>query len=93
MQTFIPKQLIFSLEEKNKKKIELDRFLDCGVIEKATTDTDNECISNIFIRPKKCVRIILNLKYYNSQYTFQTHFKIESLRTAISAMRENGFIE
>ena len=52
-QTFIPKPIKFSSEEKIKIQHELDRFNECGIIERASDDTENKFISNIFIRPKK----------------------------------------
>ena len=93
-QTFIPRPIKFSSEEKIKIQHELDRFIECGIIERASDDTANEFISNIFIRPKKDrrARIILNLKYFNENYVEKSHFKMESLRSAINMMRKDCFL-
>lgn len=94
IQTKIPKPLKFSAEETDKIATELKRFLACGIIECVSESTDNEFISNIFIRPKKDgrVRVILNLKHFNSLYVDKSHFKMESLRTAINSMRPNCYM-
>lgn len=93
-QSLIPKPIQFTTEEHIKIKAELQRFLDCGIIEPASMDTKNEFISNIFVRPKKDgrVRIILNLKYFNSNYVKNSHFKMESLRSAINMMRKDCYL-
>ena len=72
---------------------ELKRFLNCGIIELSDDKSDDEYISNIFIRPKKDgrVRFILNLKLFNSLYVEKCHFKMESLRSALNAMRKDCY--
>lgn len=93
-QTYIPRTIKFTTEENIKIRQELTRFLKCGIIEKASNDTNNEFISNIFIRRKKDgrIRIILNLKYFNEHYMEKTHFKMESLRAAINMMRKDCYL-
>ena len=50
-------------------------------------------VSNIFTRPKSDgrIRIILNLKQFNKQYVEKVHFKMETLQSAITAMRQNCY--
>ena len=70
---------------------ELKRFLNCGIIEISDDKSEDEYISNIFIRPKKDgrVRLILNLKLFNSLYVEKCHFKMESLRSALNETRKD----
>jgi len=93
-QVHVPSPFAFSEKERKLIASELDRFLECGIIELATDDMCDEFISNIFIRPKKDgrVRIILNLKVFNEYHVEKIHFKMESLRSAIAAMRKNGYM-
>ena len=93
-QKFVPTPLKFSNEEADKIQKELNRFLLNRIIEPAMEDTQDEFISNIFIRPKKDgrVRIILNLKLFNEKYVDKFHFKMETLRSAIQAIRKNGYM-
>ena len=72
---------------------EIDRFLHCKIIEKVNDSIEGEYISNIFFRPKKDgrIRIILNLKSLNKNYIEKVHFKMETLQSAINAMRKNCF--
>lgn len=92
-QNFIPKPLKFSCEEQQKIDKEIARFLQCKIIEKVDKVEDNEFISNIFFRPKKDgrVRIILNLKSFNKHFLEKMHFKMETLQSAIDAMRQNCY--
>jgi len=71
--------------------MEIQRFLNHGIIEKANENTECEYISNIFTRQKSDgrIRIILNLKQFNKQYGI--HFKMETLQSAITAMRQNCY--
>ena len=89
----IPNPIKFSDEEQSKIDSEVNRFIKCKIIEKATEAHNNEFISNIFFRPKKDgkVRIILNLKNFNEHFLEKIHFKMESLQSAIDAMRKNCF--
>jgi len=52
----------------------------------------DECILNIFIRPKTDgrVRLTFNLKVFNEYHVEKTHFKMESLRSAIAAIRNQS---
>lgn len=88
-----PKPLKFSNEEQLLIDLETDRFLKCKIIEPITETDPHESVSNIFFRPKKDgkIRIILNLKTFNSNYLEKQHFKMETLQSAMAAMRKNCF--
>ena len=88
-----PKPLQFTYEEQVLINLEIDRFLKCKIIEPISETDPDEFISNIFFRPKKDgkIRIILNLKTFNSNYLEKQHFKMETLQSAITAMRKNCF--
>lgn len=92
-QVHIPNPIKFTSEEQLKINSEIDRFLECKIIEKVSTTENNEYISNIFFRPKKDgkVRIILNLKNFNQFFLEKIHFKMETLQSAINAMRKDCF--
>lgn len=92
-QISIPKPIAFSDSDQCKINSEIQRFLDTEVIEEVLSDDKDEYISNIFYRPKKDgrIRIILNLKSFNKNHMDKVHFKMESLKSAISAMRENCY--
>ena len=72
---------------------EIERFLEANIIEKVFSEDENEFISNIFFRPKKDgrIRIVLNLKTFNESHMDKCHFKMESLQSAISAMRRHCY--
>ena len=92
-QKVIPKPIKFSHEEQEQINKEIDRFLECGIIEKVNEINEGEFISNIFFRPKKDgkIRIILNLKNLNKNFLEKVHFKMETLQSAINAMRKNCY--
>lgn len=92
-QTFIPKPILFKDLEKQKMCEEINRFLKCNIIEKVSSDDENEYISNVFPRKKKDgnIRIILNLKKFNEDYMDAIHFKMETLQSAIDSMRRNCY--
>ena len=93
LQVFQPKPIKFSKDEQNLIDLEIDRFLKCKIIEPVDNSDKNEFISNIFFRPKKDgkIRIILNLKSFNENYLEKQHFKMETLQSAVNAMRPNCF--
>ena len=93
LQIFQPKPLKFSNVEHELIDQEINRFLKCRIIEPVNGTDQNEFISNIFFRPKKDgnIRIILNLKTFNANYLEKQHFKMETLQSAVSAMRPNCF--
>lgn len=92
-QNTIPKPITFSPDEQDRIDQEINRFLHCKIIEKANDTTKGEYLSNIFFRPKKDgkIRIILNLKSLNQIYLEKIHFKMETLQSAIDAMRKNCY--
>lgn len=92
-QNTVPKPLKFSAEEQLKINNEIDRFLQCKIIEPVFGTDENEYISNIFIRPKKDgkVRVILNLKTFNENHMTNIHFKMETLQSAINNMWKNCY--
>ena len=92
IQNFLPRQIKFSKYEHIKIQEELNRFLECNIIEKVTDYVPGEFISNIFIRPKKNnkIRIILNLKHFNENID-PLHFKMETLQCAINSMRKDCY--
>ena len=100
-QTHIPKPFKFGPDEQMKIKQEIGQFLECQIIEKAFTEDESEFIlKHIYSTEKKKkkkkkkdgrTRIFLNLKTFNENYMDQFHFKMETLHSAISAMRKNCF--
>ncbi|XP_052234246.1 uncharacterized protein LOC127846782 isoform X1 [Dreissena polymorpha] len=85
----------FNEREKQSIQREIDMFLKTGIIEEIENRPyDGEFISNIFYRPKSNdkIRIILNLKPFNIDYTNKIHFKMETLATAVANMRQNCWL-
>ena len=93
MQEHISQQIKFSDVELIQINEELNRFLDCNIIEKVHQTDKNEFISNIFTRPKKDgkIRVILNLRQFNEKFMEHIHFKMETLKAAVDAMRPDCF--
>ena len=91
-QRFVPNQYKFNPLEIKIIDEQIACFLERGVIERAT-HSNGECISNMFIRPKKdgSYRLILNLKQLNESVEYH-HFKMENLRNAITHMTPNCFM-
>jgi hypothetical protein len=90
----IPKPFNFKETEKQAIQFEITRFfLNQGIIELADENLDGEYISNIFTRPKSDgrIRIILNLKSFNSIYVSKIHFKMETLGSVTTAMRKKCY--
>ena len=92
-QKTIPKPLKFDKPEAEKISDEISRFLKCKVIEKVHDSDNSEYISNIFTRPKKDgkVRVILNLKQFNTDCMENIHFKMETLKHAVESMRRDCY--
>ena len=92
VQNITPKPYKFTPEETQLIQAELNKFLNTNIIEEVINEPEQgEFISNIFYRPKpnNKIRIILNLKPFNEEYIDKIHFKMETLSTATSAMRQN----
>ena len=91
----MPKPLRFDKTEQAKIAMEINRFLQCQIIEEVHRymDSDNEYISNIFARSRKGgkIRIILNLKAFNSDFMQNINFKMETLKHAVDSMRKMLF--
>ncbi|MES9883957.1 MAG: reverse transcriptase domain-containing protein, partial [Sedimenticola sp.] len=92
-QMVIPTPLSFGEFEKENIDTEIIRFLNCEIIEVVQVPEKAEYISNIFPRPKKdgALRIILNLKKFNTDYMAPPHFKMETLKYATESMRHNCY--
>ena len=90
----IPKPIKFSDIEQLQINAELDSFLKKGIIEPVQNPEKGEFYSNIFIRakPDGGIRIILNLKPFNKKFCEKIHFKMETLKSAVSAMTRNCFM-
>ena len=91
-QKSIPKQIKFNDVEFQVIDEEIKESLSKGIIELVTQHTDDEYISNIFVRPKKNgkYRVILNLKHLNNFVEYH-HFKMETLSAAISLVSKNCY--
>ena len=92
-QTFVPSPLKFSELERIKIDAEIQRLIQCGIVEPVQNSATDEFLSNIFARPKKDgrVRIILNLKQFNN-YMQHIHFKMETLKSAVNLMTQDCFL-
>lgn len=91
-QTFIPVPIKFNESETETIDNEISDLFKKGIIEHATSDNDDEYISNIFLRPKKNgkFRVILNLKHLNNFIEYH-HFKMETFTAALGLVSENCF--
>ena len=80
------------MEDKQKIDLQLGKFWQQNIIEKAIHETD-EYVSHIFTRPKKdgSLRIILNLSKLNEFVAYE-HFKMENLSLALSLVQQNCFM-
>ena len=92
-QKYIPPQIKFSDLEHHQIEAKLQRFLDCGIIARVHKTEPDEFISNIFTQSKRDggIWVILNLKQFNERYVDHIHFKMETLRSAVDAMRPGCF--
>ena len=91
-QIIIPREYYFNATEVIISDNQIEQFLETGVTEK-TTHSKGECISNIFIRPKKygSYRLLLNLKYLN-EFVEYHHFKIENRKSVIICISPNCYM-
>ena len=90
-QSFPPHEISCSLQEKLAIGVELEKYLESGIISKAE-HSEGEFISKIFSRPKKNgkIRIILDLSVLNEDIKYE-HFKMENFNTALALVSENCF--
>ena len=87
-----PKQIHFSLSEREIINEEIAKLLNKGVVEQ-THCVEGDFISTIFVRPKKdgTYRMILNLKTLN-EFVSYYHFKMGNIKTALKLMRPGCFM-
>lgn len=86
------KELHFNSNEADIVDKEVVQLCEKGVIIKSE-HCQGECISPIFIRPKKdgSHRVILNLKNLNKSIVYR-HFKMDTLKSAINLMKPNCYM-
>ena len=91
IQHYLPK-LVRSEREIQIISAEINKLLSKGALE-VTDHSDNEIISDIFLRDKKDAshRMILNLKKLN-MYEAKVHFKMDSLHTIAKLIRKDCFM-
>lgn len=87
-QTFVPQPIQFNKREQEQINNEVIKFQDKNIIEEVTGNEKDQFYSNIFTRPKKdgSIRVILNLKKFNELYVEKIHFKMETLKTAVTSI-------
>ena len=94
-QKYVPKPLRFDKTEQAKIAMEINRFLQCQIIEEVHSymDSDMSISQTFLLVPKKdgTIRIILNLKAFNSDFMQNIHFKMETLKHAVDSMRKNCY--
>ena len=91
-QSSVPPPLNFTEAECNYMDREVETLLKKGVVKESRKE-NGDYFSNVFLRPKKdgSYRIILNLKHFNTWVTYR-HFKMDSLKSAISLMTPNCYM-
>ena len=84
--------IVFSQEEQGFIEAEIARLKDKKVIVQ-TVHCIGECISPIFVRPKKdgSFRLILNLKRLNETIRYR-HFKMDTFQSAINLMTPHCYM-
>ena len=92
VQTNRPRPLPFANWEVDIVDTIVNSFMELGVIEK-TVNTNDDFVSNVFIRIKKngSHRLILNLIKLNVFIEYH-HFKMDTIETVINLMRPNCFM-
>ena len=85
-------QIRCSHEDKYKIDLEVNKYLNSGIIERAN-HSQGEYVSQIFPVPKKTggLRIILNLKPLNLDIVYK-HFKMENLNTVLNLVEQDCFM-
>ncbi|CAG2213825.1 unnamed protein product [Mytilus edulis] len=84
-----PHPLVFNAIENQYVQQEIDKFITKRIIQ-PVTQTEDQYVSNIFVRPKKdgTYRVILNLKQLNLDIE-HIHFKMETFKTAVTSISKN----
>lgn len=93
-QSWAPKPLKFSENERNIILLELNKLQEKGVIE-STCHSPGEFLSNVFIRPKKeagAFRVILNLQRLNEHIQYH-HFKMDLFESILSLITPNCLMQ
>ena len=87
----IPKEIIFSEEQKRCVDFEIQELLEKGAIVHSEWE-EIQYISNIFIVPKPDGRYrpVINLKYLNLFVRYE-HFKQETFKTVLELIQENDY--
>lgn len=87
----IKSQIVFNKHESDIISHEVDKLLQKQVI-RQISEWEVKFVSSIFIRPKRdgSHRMILNLRELN-QYVHTRHFKMETLKTALSLVNQDCF--
>ena len=89
----IPNEIIFSKEDQELVRLELERFLELGILEESTIQP-GDFVSNLFIRHKKepgKIRILANLKKLNV-FVRHIHFKMDTLDSVIQMIRPGSYM-
>ena len=91
-QSFVPSEYKHTDEELNYLKLEIEKLLKKGVIERATWE-ENQYVSNIFLRDKKdgSYRMILNLSKLNESVEYHK-FKMDTFMSAVSLVTPNCYM-
>jgi len=91
-QNVIPRQTVFSQIELNAISLEVEKFLEKGIIQESNHEV-GEFISSIFLRPKKdgSFRMILNLKHFNDFIVYH-HFKMDTVQSVINLIEKDCYM-
>ena len=90
----LPRPIHFNAREQSVIDSEINSMIVQGIIAPTSNAHEpGEFISNIFFRPKKDggIRVILNLRNFN-EYVQPSHFKMNSLQSAIDLMRPRAYM-
>lgn len=87
-----PRQFNWSTQELQIIDIEIEALMRKKVIQKVSSPSSDQFISNIFLRKKSngTYRVILNLKSLN-EFVVHSHFKMDTLRDAILLITRGCF--
>ena len=90
--THRPGQLNFSKVEHDVIHLQIQEFINLGIVEKASS-SDQEFVSNVFSRLQRngSSRLILNLVKLN-QFVRYLHFKMDTIEAVLNLMRPNCYM-